>query len=45
VELDGELLAETRRPRLLFETGLPTRFYMPREDVITDLRPSPRTTY
>lgn len=45
VELDGELLAETRRPRLLFETGLPTRFYMPREDVIADLRPSPRTTY
>ena len=29
----GVVLAETRRPVLLFETGLPTRFYVPEEDV------------
>ena len=33
VELDGELLAESRRPLALFETGLPTRWYLPPEDV------------
>lgn len=45
VELDGELLAETTRPRLLFETSLPMRVYMPREDVRVDLRPSTKQTY
>jgi uncharacterized protein (DUF427 family) len=33
IELDGEVLAETTRARLLFETNLPLRFYLPREDV------------
>ena len=33
VSVDGELVADTHRPRLLFETGLPTRYYLPREDV------------
>jgi uncharacterized protein (DUF427 family) len=33
VELDGVELAETSRPVLLFETGLPTRYYVPRSDV------------
>ena len=33
VALDGVVLAETRSPVLLFETGLPTRYYLPREDV------------
>jgi uncharacterized protein (DUF427 family) len=37
VELAGETVAETRRPRLLFETGLPVRYYLPREDVRMDL--------
>lgn len=37
VELEGELLAESRRPSLLFETGLPTRYYLPREDVRMEL--------
>jgi uncharacterized protein (DUF427 family) len=37
LELEGELLAESRRPRLLFETSLPTRYYLPREDVRTEL--------
>ena len=33
VERDGVLLAESRRPRLVFETGLPVRYYLPGEDV------------
>jgi uncharacterized protein (DUF427 family) len=34
VELDGMLLAETHSPVLLFETGLPTRYYIDRTDVL-----------
>jgi uncharacterized protein (DUF427 family) len=45
VQLDGEVLAETTRPRLLFETGLPMRVYMPREDVRAELRPSTKRSY
>ena len=37
IAIDGELVAETHRPTLLFETGLPTRYYVPREDVRSDL--------
>jgi uncharacterized protein (DUF427 family) len=37
VVVDGEVLAETRRPRLLFETGLPTRYYIPKLDVRMEL--------
>lgn len=37
VVIEGELVAETRRPKLLFETGLPTRYYIPRDDVRSDL--------
>jgi uncharacterized protein (DUF427 family) len=33
----GQTVAETRRPRLLFETGLPTRYYIPKADVRLDL--------
>jgi len=33
VELDGLLLADTRAPVLLFETGLPTRYYIDPTDV------------
>lgn len=33
----GQTIAETRRPRLLFETGLPTRYYFPKTDVRLDL--------
>src|ERR1700716_3063804 len=40
VTLNGEKLAESDRPVLLDETGLPTRYYLPREDVRTEvLRP------
>jgi uncharacterized protein (DUF427 family) len=37
VLLGGTVLAETRRPLLLSETGLPNRFYIPVEDVRQDL--------
>ncbi|HEY0408964.1 MAG TPA: DUF427 domain-containing protein [Candidatus Dormibacteraeota bacterium] len=37
VSLDGRVLAESSRPRLVFETGLPPRAYLPREDVDTGL--------
>jgi uncharacterized protein (DUF427 family) len=37
VELDGVTLAESRRPRILFETGLRPRYYLPRTDLRTDL--------
>jgi len=44
VELDGHLLAESIRPTLLFETVLPVRYYLPRQDVVADLVPSPTHT-
>ena len=45
VSLEGITLAETRSPVLLFETGLPTRYYVPRTDVRTEhLVPSSTTT-
>jgi len=37
VVVNGEKVAESDRPVLLEETGLPTRYYLPREDVRTDL--------
>jgi uncharacterized protein (DUF427 family) len=43
VERDGETLAESMRPYLLFETHLPARFYLPAEDVRTDLLPATDT--
>jgi uncharacterized protein (DUF427 family) len=33
VFVDGTKIAETTRPFLLFETGLPTRYYLPEADV------------
>jgi uncharacterized protein (DUF427 family) len=45
IELDGVVLAETTAARMLFETGLPTRFYVPWEDVAVALRPSARRSY
>ena len=45
IERDGVVLAETRAPVLLFETGLPTRYYVPRTDVDwTRLEPSSTET-
>jgi uncharacterized protein (DUF427 family) len=40
----GELVAESARPVLLFETGLPTRVYFERGDVRADLEPSEKRT-
>jgi uncharacterized protein (DUF427 family) len=37
VELDGVVLAESSRARMLLETWLPVRWYLPREDVRMDL--------
>jgi uncharacterized protein (DUF427 family) len=37
VSLDGEVLAETRRAKVLFEAGLPPRWYFPQEDVRMEL--------
>jgi len=34
---DGEVVAETRRPVLLSETGLPNRFYIPPADVRSEV--------
>jgi uncharacterized protein (DUF427 family) len=46
VELDGELLAETSRSRLLFEGALlPPRAYIPREDVRVPLHASAKRTW
>jgi uncharacterized protein (DUF427 family) len=45
IELDGEVIAETTDARLLFETQLPTRFYIPREDVRAELHPSSSRSY
>jgi uncharacterized protein (DUF427 family) len=44
VELDGRTLAESSRAVELDETGLPTRYYLPREDVRTDLLTPSATT-
>ncbi|WP_260428776.1 DUF427 domain-containing protein [Micromonospora globispora] len=45
VELDGVVLAESTSPVLVFETGLPTRYYLNRTDVnFGHLVPSATTT-
>lgn len=41
VEVDGVRVADSHSPRILFETGLPARYYIPFTDVRLDLlRPS-----
>jgi len=41
VRVCGELVAESSRPRILFETSLPARYYHPRDDVhMEQLEPS-----
>jgi uncharacterized protein (DUF427 family) len=44
IELDGEVLAESSRPMLLFETGLPPRFYLPVEDLVVGRTPTSTRT-
>jgi len=45
IELGGEVLAESTRARMLFETGIHTRFYLPREDMRVELRPTATRSY
>lgn len=44
LELDGQVIAASSRPALLFETMLPTRYYLPRADVTAKLISSPTKT-
>ena len=46
VEVDGVTVADSHQPRILFETGLPPRYYLPLTDVRMDLlRPSDTQTH
>ena len=46
VELDGVVIAESDQPRILFETGLPPRYYLPLAHFrMALLRPSVRETH
>jgi uncharacterized protein (DUF427 family) len=46
VEIDGVTVADSRQPRILFETGLPPRYYVPLTEVRMDLlRPSDTRTH
>jgi uncharacterized protein (DUF427 family) len=45
VEVDDQIVADSHQPRILFETGLPPRHYVPLTDVRMDLlRPSSTQT-
>jgi uncharacterized protein (DUF427 family) len=45
VRVDGEVVAESTRPTVIYETGLPPRWYLPAEDVRTELlEPSEKRT-
>lgn len=43
VVIDGVTVADTHQPRLLFETGLPVRYYIPKTDVRLELLESSAT--
>ncbi len=45
ISLSGELLAETTQAMALFESNLPPRWYIPREDVCAELEPSDTVTH
>jgi uncharacterized protein (DUF427 family) len=44
VRAQGDLIAESDRARLLFETGHPVRAYLPPQDVMATLAPSEKST-
>lgn len=45
IAVDDVVLADSRTPCVLFETGLPPRYYLPRDDVRLELlQPSPTRT-
>jgi uncharacterized protein (DUF427 family) len=37
IEVDGVTVADSASPKILFETGLPPRYYLPLSDIRTDL--------
>jgi uncharacterized protein (DUF427 family) len=45
VSVNGEVVAETQRPKILFETGLPPRYYIPPEDVLVGSEKTTRCPY
>jgi uncharacterized protein (DUF427 family) len=45
VSIGGEVVADTRRAVVLFETGLPPRWYVPREDLRAELGPTDHRTF
>jgi uncharacterized protein (DUF427 family) len=46
VEIEGTVLAESSHPHVLFETGLPPRWYLPKVDVRMDLLvPTPSVSH
>jgi uncharacterized protein (DUF427 family) len=44
IKLDGQTIAESERAVRLDETGLPARYYIPRDDVRADLLPTSHKT-
>jgi uncharacterized protein (DUF427 family) len=44
VVIDGQTVAETRRPHLVFETNHPVRYYIPQEDVRMEMLAPSATT-
>jgi uncharacterized protein (DUF427 family) len=44
IRVGGEVVAETTRPLILFESSLPSRYYIPEEDVRADLLEKSDTT-
>ncbi|WP_197032379.1 DUF427 domain-containing protein [Bacillus sp. UNC41MFS5] len=36
IVLEGKTIAESKRPVIVFETGVPVRYYLPKEDVVQD---------
>ena len=45
ISLDGKVLAETEGAMALFESNLPTRWYIPRQDVSAELEPTETVTH
>jgi uncharacterized protein (DUF427 family) len=44
ISLDGVVLAHSSRPLAVFETGLPTRWYLPKDDIAETVEASSRST-
>jgi uncharacterized protein (DUF427 family) len=45
IERDGVLLADSQHPALLFETNLPVRYYLPRDDLRVAAKPSDKRSH